>query len=167
MPGRAMVERDLAGGTNRALGVPKSSSHSFSMESIMNTRTQLSGAIKAASDAAIEVHDWREAERANNEAAEDIEASALLMVMAEKGEDKKPLYSNEGARQARIRLMLTSEGAEAETYRKSKAAAETCRRNRVGSQANLDAAERSFRVLLIEYEAELLGRRLTMPGQPE
>lgn len=122
----------------------------------MNIETEIKESIRVARDSAIEVQRWREAERTWAEAADDLEAEVLLAVVAEKGADGKAAYTNEAARQARIRILLRNDARSQEIADK----ADTARKMRVKEQAQQESAERQFRVFLIDYELDRLGRRM-------
>lgn len=85
----------------------------------------------------------------------DAEIEALAAVLAATGEDQKPLYSNDRARDIALHRTLKAN----EAYQRDRATERQLERDRATLEAELDRLRRLFRIFLIGYERQQLGPR--------
>ena len=85
----------------------------------------------------------------------DQEIEALSAVIAARTEDQKPLYSNDKAREMAVHRSLK----ESESYQRDLATLRTLEHKRASLEAEIERLRREYRIALIDYEREQLGRR--------
>ena len=85
----------------------------------------------------------------------EAEIETLSTVMAAKGENDKPLYSNDRARDIAVYFALRADSS----YCQDKATERILEHKKATIEAELDRLRREYRIALIDYEREQLGRR--------
>jgi hypothetical protein len=85
----------------------------------------------------------------------EAEIETLATVMAAKGENDKPLYSNDKARDIAVFFALRADSS----YCQDKATERIIERKKVTLEAEIERLKREYRIALIDYERAQLGRR--------
>jgi hypothetical protein len=83
------------------------------------------------------------------------EIETLASVMAAKGENDKPLHSNDKARDIAVFFALRSDSA----YNQDRATERILERKKAAIEAELERLRREYRIALIDYERAQLGQR--------
>lgn len=85
----------------------------------------------------------------------EAELEALASVIAAKGENDKPLYSNDKARDIAVHLALRSDSS----YNQDRATERILEHKKATVEAEIERLRREYRIALIDYERAQLGRR--------
>jgi hypothetical protein len=85
----------------------------------------------------------------------EAEIEALATVIAAKGENDKPLHSNDRARDIAVFFALRSDSS----YNQDRATERILERKKVTLEAEIERLRRDYRIALIDYERSQLGRR--------
>jgi hypothetical protein len=83
------------------------------------------------------------------------ELDALETVIEARGEDQKPLYTNDKARELAVARTLKN----LSTYQQDRARLRTLERKKATLEAECERLRREYRIALIDYEREQIGRR--------
>lgn len=89
------------------------------------------------------------------EALKDAELEAIGAAIEARGEDNRPLYSNEKAREVAAHRALKADDG----YQRDKATERILERKKLEFDAQIERLRRESRVALIDYENKMLGRR--------
>jgi hypothetical protein len=85
----------------------------------------------------------------------DAEIEALASVIAAKGENDKPLHSNDKARDIAVFFALRADSS----YCQDRATERILEHKKATLEAEIDRLRREYRIAVIDYEREQLGRR--------
>ena len=85
----------------------------------------------------------------------EAEIEALANVMAAKGENDKPLHSNDKARDIAVFFALRSDSS----YNQDKSTERILEKKKASIEAEIERLRREYRIVLIDYERAELGRR--------
>jgi len=85
----------------------------------------------------------------------EAEIEALASVMAAKGENDKPLHSNDKARDIAVFFALRADSS----YCQDKAIERILERKKATLEAEIDRLRREYRIALLDYERAELGKR--------
>ena len=85
----------------------------------------------------------------------EAELEAMASVIAAKGENDKPLYSNDKAREIAGFFALRSDSS----YNQDRATERILERKRATLETEIERLRREYRTALIDYERAQLGRR--------
>lgn len=83
------------------------------------------------------------------------EIETLASVLSARGEDQKPLYGNDKAREIAVFFVLRSDSA----YNQDRSTERILEHKRATIEAEIDRLRREFRLAAIDYERAELGRR--------
>jgi len=85
----------------------------------------------------------------------EAELETLASVMAAKGENDKPLHSNDKARDIAVFFALRADSA----YNQDRTTERILEHKKVTLEAEIERLRREYRIALIDYERVQLGRR--------
>jgi hypothetical protein len=85
----------------------------------------------------------------------EAELETLASVIAAKGENDKPLYTNDRARDIAVYFALRADSS----YNQDKATERILERKKATLEAEIDKLRREYRIAVIDYERAELGRR--------
>ena len=83
------------------------------------------------------------------------EIEALASVIAARTEDGKLIHSNDRARDIAVHFVLRADSS----YNQDRASERILERKKAGIETELERLRREYRIALIDYEREPLGRR--------
>jgi hypothetical protein len=89
------------------------------------------------------------------ESLKDAEIEALGAATDARGEDQKPLYTNDRARERAAHQTLKAD----DSYQRDKATERILERRKVTMEAQAERLRREYRIALLDYESQLLGHR--------
>jgi hypothetical protein len=89
------------------------------------------------------------------ERLKDVEMETLDGVINAKGSDEKPLCTNDRARELAVHRILKSD----HSYQRDRSTLRILEHKRASIEAELDRLRREFRLAIIDYEREQLGKR--------
>jgi len=85
----------------------------------------------------------------------EVEIETLANVMAAKGENDKPLHSNDRARDIAVFFALRADSS----YNQDRATERILEHKKAALEAECERLRREYRIALIDYERAQLGRR--------